>query len=778
MGDQNLYLRNAPVDAALDFEDLANEFFLADRVTGFDPEKGEGALLWRRHARTVRHAFNQTTAPFTPSEGDEFPPGEYPVDISLALSITPVSPRTVRIRFTPPSACARDEESLMLVRRPERDGVWTAEDDGSAVAWKSPAGSVTLVREPWRIEFRGPDGRLLTATHAKADGKALQNTDPLPFQFARRASDGRRTFGAAFSLSPDEKIFGCGESFTRLDKRGQRLVLWTSDALGVQTGGMYKPVPFFLSSRGYGMFVHTSAPVTFDFGRAYDGATTIATPGGTLDLFFFFGDPKEVLEAYTSFTGRSPVPPLWSFGLWMSRLTYRSEEETRAVARRLRDERIPCDVIHLDTGWFETEWRCDYRFSPSRFPDAKGMLSELRKDGFRVSVWQLPYANPNNPLHREMIEKGFAVRGPDGHTPAGDAVIDFSNPDAVKWYQNLLAGLLETGVSAIKADFGEAAPFDGAYASDRSGMIEHNLYPLRYNLAVADITRRTTGDSIIWARSAWAGSQRCPVHWGGDAECTDSAMAASLRAGLSLGLSGFTFWSHDIGGFVGRSSERLYRRWLAFGMLTSHSRCHGESPKEPWHYSESFTDEFRRTVELKYRLIPYFYAQSVRAASFGHPLMRPLFFEYPHDPGSWLVEDEYLLGTDLLVAPFMEDTGERPVYLPPGVWTNYQTGAVYRGPGWEIMGASPIPVVMLVRDGAAVPHIVPALSTEFMDWGRIELRVFANKTDAANCLFALPGEGSVHTLKLHRHGDGFRLTDDPFGGKVNWEVNVRSTNTI
>ncbi len=378
------------MDAVRDFEWLDNEFFLADRVTGFDPAAGEGSLLWRRHVRAIRHAFGQTTAPFATSGGDEFPPGEYPVDFSLPFSITPVSPRTVRVRFASHPGSLAPEDSLMLVRKPEPDRSWTAEDDGSTVSWKSAAGSVSLEREPWRIEFRDPGGKLLTATHSKADCRALQNTDPLPFMFARRAEDGRRTFLATFSLAPDEKIFGCGESFTRLDKRGQRLVLWTSDALGVQTGGMYKPVPFFLSSRGYGMFVHTSAPVTLDFGRSYDGATTIATPDETLDMFVFFGDPKEALEEYTSFTGRSPVPPLWSFGLWMSRLTYRSEDETRTVARRLREERVPCDVIHLDTGWFETEWRCDYRFSPTRFPNAPAMLADLRREGFRVSAWQLP----------------------------------------------------------------------------------------------------------------------------------------------------------------------------------------------------------------------------------------------------------------------------------------------------------------------------------------------------------------------------------------------------
>jgi alpha-D-xyloside xylohydrolase len=247
-------------------------------------------------------------------------------------------------------------------------------------------------------------------------------------------------------------------------------------------------------------------------------------------------------------------------------------------------------------------------------------------------------------------------------------------------------------------------------------------------------------------------------------------MAATLRAGLSLGLCGFTFFSHDIGGFVGRSPEALYRRWLPFGMLTSHSRCHGEQPKEPWHYSERFTEEFRRAVELKYRLMPYIYAQAARAAASGYPLVRTLFFEFPDDPGSWLVEDEYLFGSDLLVAPLMEDVPVRDVYLPPGEWTDYQSGAVHHGPGWRSIAAGEIPVVLLVRGGAALPHIGPALSTTHLDWSRIELRVFAPETDTSSCLFALPGDARLHTLHLERTAGGFRLDGDPLEGKVTWEV--------
>jgi alpha-D-xyloside xylohydrolase len=586
----------------------------------------------------------------------------------------------------------------------------------------------------------------------------------------RSASDLTRRIAATFSLSPDEKLFGCGESFTRLNKRGQKIPLWMIDAHSAQTADMYKPVPFFMSSRGYGMFVHTSAPLTLDFGCSYDAANTIYMGDEQLDLFVFLGKPKEILSEYTALTGRSPVPPLWSFGLWMSRITYDSEEQARDVARKLRDHHVPCDVIHLDTGWFEEDWRSDYKFSTSRFDDPAKMISDLQDQGFRVSLWQLPYFTPKNELHEEATRGGYAVLDSNGRLPTEDAIIDFSNPDAVKWYQGKLAELLRMGVAAIKVDFGEAAPSHGAYVSGKSGFYEHNLYPLRYNKAAAEVTKEVTGDSIIWARSAWAGCQRYPLHWGGDAENTDSAMAASLRAGLSLGLCGFSFWSHDIGGFVYKSPRDLYRRWMPFGMLTSHSRCHGVPPKEPWEYDEEFTDDFRHAVELKYKLMPYVYAQAKLASQEGYPMLRTLFFEYPEDPTSWFIEDEYLFGTDILVAPLMKEAPGRRVYLPPGLWTDYQSGAIYEGARWHEIEVGEIPAVILARDGSVIPHIRLAQSASQMNWEEVELVVYGAYSSTVQGYICLPGDNFLHTLTLERDESGFSLAEDPLQGTVTWTI--------
>jgi alpha-D-xyloside xylohydrolase len=738
---------------------------------GFDPDTASGRILWKGLALKQRVSYHQLTLQFEDYKvWEDLPPGEYEDDQDFSFSISFVTPRTLRLRVAARPRPSPDEPSLMLEGEPPADDSWELDDDGSSTTYTGSHGSVTVNRNPVRFEFRDALGRLLTRTWNLADARAVVNTRPTPFSFVRNSSNLRRHIATSFTLSPDEKLFGGGESFTRLDKRGQKLVLWAYDAYSAQTPNMYKPVPFFMSSRGYGMFVHTSAPLTLDLGGSYGEAAVIYLGDDVLDLFFFFGSPKDVLSEYTALTGRATVPPLWTFGLWMGRESYSSEDEVRDVAKKLRRYRIPCDVIHLDTDWTEAPHRCDFKFSESRFKDPERMISDLKDAGFRVSLWQLPYFNPNNELHEEAIENGYVVLSANGKPPIDDAVVDLSNPDAVLWYQEKLAHLLRMGVGIFTADFGEAAPLSGIYHGRRSSFLEHNLYPLRYNKAVADITRETTGNGATYARSAWAGSQRYPLHWGGDAEPTDGALAGTLRGGLSLGLCGFSFWSHFIGGFSRESPEDLYLRWLAFGTLTSHSRCHGAPPTEPWEYGEEFMDDFRRAVELRYRLMPYVYAQAKLASQKGHPMLRTLFFEYPEDLTSWLVEDQYLFGTDILVAPLMEDTPGRNVYLPPGLWTDYQTEKTYEGARWHHITAGEVPVVMLVRDGAAIPRAELSQSTGEIDWHSLELKVFAAGAEAAEGLVCLPADGGLRTLRLERNNDGFALEGGSPQGGVAWRI--------
>ncbi|GAC1515922.1 MAG: hypothetical protein NVS1B4_08440 [Gemmatimonadaceae bacterium] len=762
-GAQNL---GDVVDVGLEFRKPHQLLFAASRLTAFDAATGRGTLQWDRYALQPSFNFNKIDLGFSRATATEFPASEYERDPALPFEISFVSPRALRLRFSTrdlPRSAVPEAASLMLAGPVPRDTTWRVDTRDSLVTYRSAYGQVRIARNPWSLELHDAHGRLLTRTQRLNDPRSF--TSFVPFSFLRRSRDMGRSTAATFELAPDEGIYGFGESFTRLNKRGQRLVAVIRDAMGAQSTLQYKAIPFFLSSRGYAMFVHTSAPVTFDVGAEFDGHHTIYSGDEVLDLFVFLGEPKDVLAEYTAITGRSPVPPLWSFGLWMSRITYKAEAEVRAVAAKLRQYRIPTDVLHLDTGWFETDWRSDYRFSTSRFADPAAMIRDLRKDGLRVSLWQYTYFTPKNPLARELIEQGLAVRDGGGHPSADDAVVDFSNPAAVSWYRAKLGPLLDMGVGAIKADFGEGAPLDGLYHSGRTGWYEHNLYPLRYNDAVFTLTREKSGDGIIWARSAWAGSQRYPIHWGGDAENTNSAMAATLRAGLSLGLSGFTYWSHDVGGFVARAPRDLYRRWLPFGVLTSHTRTHGAPPREPWEYDPAFVADFRRAVELKYTLMPYIRAQAEMSSAHGWPMLRTLFFEYPDDPTSWLIEDEYMFGSSLLVAPLFEDTTTRRVYMPPGTWIDYQTGRRYEGGRWHAVIPGPIPIVLLVKNHTVLPHLAVAQSTTTMNWRDVELRVFSSDSAPSEGTFVFPGE-SVQSLQI----SGGRLVKDPLQGRVRWRI--------
>ncbi len=747
---------NHPVDISREFSNMENTIFLPEKLERFNSAKAEGDISFGRYAYKVRMAFNQEGINFITNPPWEFP-NEYGNEKEpYPFSLTFYGDRTVRLRMRGRKYDKKADPSLMLKSEPKATSPWKAIKKKGCVVYQGKSGSVTIKENPWAIEFHDASGKLLTKTIHLKDNESLRNTDPLPFCFIRPTPEFGRRFAATFRLSNDEKIYGCGESFTRLNKRGQKVVLWTYDCHGVQHDGMYKPVPFFMSNRGYGMFLHTTAPATFDFGHAYGECTTLFTGDEDLDLFIFLGDPKEVLSEYTTLTGCSPMPPLWSFGLWMSKCTYKSEKEARDVAKKLRDHKIPSDVVHLDTGWFEEDWRCDYKFSKTRFKNPLKMIKDLAKNGFKISLWQLSYFNPKNRLTPEILKLGLAVTDGKGGLPTEEATLDFSNPKTVKWYQKNLAGLLKMGVGAIKVDFGEGAPLYGVYHSGKTGFAEHNLYPLRYNKAAAEVSSAETGEHIIWARSAWAGSQRYPLHWGGDAEDSFGGMACSLRGGLSLGMSGFSFWSHDIGGFVKGPSKELYRRWTPFGLLTSHSRCHGMFPREPWVYGKPFEDEFRLSAEMKYKLMPYVYAQAVDSSKKGFPMLRTLFFEFPEDQTSWLIEDEYLFGTDLLVAPLMEQVLERDVYLPPGTWVDYQTGSSYKGGQWHHIKAGKIPCVILARGGSVIPHLALAQSTKFMDWSKIELKVYGQAVQAQG-LLALPKDNVLRQLTMAKRGSGWEL---------------------
>lgn len=533
--------------------------------------------------------------------------------------------------------------------------------------------------------------------------------------FAERKGNPHRTT-VSFQAEPGEKFAGTGERFAKMDLSGRTFQLKNQDGQGVNNRRTYKNIPFYLSSEGYGLFLHTTAYGKLSLAGHSSRSVQVMAEEPALDLFLIGGEtPEKILYEYRRLTGFPALPPLWSFGVWMSRMSYFSADEVEEICGRLRKENFPCDVIHLDTGWFRTDWLCEWKFNPDRFPDPAGFIARLRENGFRVSLWQMPYIAYQAAQYEEArASKYIGTPGEDNPVSGSDfsaldyaGSIDFSYPEAVKWYQRLLKELLEMGVACIKTDFGEEIHLNAVYHSMEPGLL-NNLYALLYQKAAFEITRECTGEGIIWARAGWAGCQRYPLHWGGDAAATWDGMAGSLKGGLHLGLSGFGFWSHDVPGFHGLPDfmnavipEELYLRWTQFGVFTSHIRYHGTSKREPWHFP-GISAAVRAWWHLRYALIPYILEQSRKATLTGYPVLRALIFHHPEDKTCWHIDDQYYFGDDFLVAPVMNPGGRREVYLPEGNWVHFFSGEQQEGGRWIKVEARPDDMPVWVRQGADV----------------------------------------------------------------------------
>jgi alpha-D-xyloside xylohydrolase len=522
---------------------------------------------------------------------------------------------------------------------------------------------------------------------ARHDGMALAFVE-------RKGKNHRSTL--SFHADHDEVFAGTGERFTKMDLSGRTFQLKNQDGQGVNNNRTYKNIPFFISSRMYGIFLHTTAYSKFSFADHSSRSIQLLAEEPLMDVFLIGGSSvEEVLKGYRSLTGFPSMPPLWSYGVWMSRMTYFSADEVNGICNRLREEKFPCDVIHLDTGWFRTDWLCEWKFNPERFPDPKGFVQGLKKNGYRVSLWQMPYvaekaeqlaeAKANNYIG--PIKKAEQQGGSNFSALDYAGTIDFTYPKAVEWYKGLLRELLEMGVVCIKTDFGEEIHLDAEY-HDMSPELLNNLYALLYQKAAYEVTKEVTGDGIIWARAGWAGCQRYPLHWGGDAACSWDGMAGSLKGGLHLGLSGFGFWSHDVPGFHSIPDfmnsvipDDLYVRWTQFGVFSSHIRYHGTSKREPYEYP-AIADIVRNWWNLRYALIPYLLKQSQKVTESGYPILRALVFHHPEDKMCWHIHDQYYFGDDFLVAPVMNPDNKRDVYLPEGKWVNFFTGEISEGNQW------------------------------------------------------------------------------------------------
>ncbi|WP_067844075.1 alpha-xylosidase [Amphibacillus sediminis] len=515
-------------------------------------------------------------------------------------------------------------------------------------------------------------------------------------------------------LGVGEHLYGLGERFTPFVKNGQSVDIWNEDG-GTSSEQSYKNIPFFLSSRGYGIFVNHPEKVSFELGSELVSRSQFSVAGEHLDYYLINGPtPKEVISRYTALTGRPALPPAWSFGLWLSTsfTTNYDEETVTHFVDGMAERGIPLSVFHFDCFWMkEFEW-CNFIWDRRHFPDPAGMLKRLKEKDLKICVWINPYIAQKSPLFAEAHKLGYLIKKPNGDTwqwdrwQAGMGIVDFTNPDAVKWYQNLLKQLIDMGVDSFKTDFGERIPTDVVYHDGSNPEKMHNYYAHLYNQVVFDLLKQEIGDeeAIVFARSATAGSQQFPVHWGGDCDSTYEAMAESLRGGLSLTTSGFGYWSHDIGGFENTASPDVFKRWTAFGLLSSHSRFHGSaSYRVPWNFDDEAVDVARQFTMLKNSLMPYLFKQAVENNQTGIPVMRSMHLEFPTDPLCETLDRQYMLGDQLLVAPIFNEAGLGSFYLPQGVWTHLLTGEVVTGGSWVKKHYDYFSLPLFVRENTVLP---------------------------------------------------------------------------
>ncbi len=564
----------------------------------------------------------------------------------------------------------------------------------SAVIWKAPDG--------WRVEFR--DGERLLTESSFRNLAYMQNRKTKKNYMAEQ-----------LLLDVGEYVYGLGERYTPFVKNGQIVEIWNEDG-GTASEQTYKNVPFYVTNKGYGVFVAHPGDVHFEIGSEKVERVQFSVQTERLDYYILNGStPKGTVQLYTELTGKPALPPSWSFGLWLttSFTTSYDEETVTGFIQGMADRQIPLHTFHFDCFWMKGyEW-CSFEWDPDTFPDPEGMLKRYKARGLHICVWINSYIGQKSALFDEGMEKGYFVKNLDDSVwqcdrwQAGMALVDFTNPDACRWYQEKLERLMDMGVDCFKTDFGERIPVTGVKYYDGSDTVKmHNYYTYLYNKTVFELLERKLGrdKALVFARSTAAGGQKFPVHWGGDCTATYPSMAEELRGGLSLSVCGYGFWSHDIGGFEQTASADVYKRWCAFGLLSSHSRLHGStSYRVPWLFDEEACHVLRKFVRLKCSLMPYLYGQAVKAHKEGIPMMRPMFLEFPEDLTCETLDRQYMLGDSLLVAPVFKESGEVSYYLPEGVWTDYLTGEIQEGGRWYTRVCDYFHLPLLVREGTILP---------------------------------------------------------------------------
>ena len=545
-------------------------------------------------------------------------------------------------------------------------------------------------------------------------------------------------------IDVDEYVYGLGERFTPFVKNGQTVEMWNEDG-GTASEIAYKNIPFYITNKGYGVLVDNEGDVAYEIASEKVERIQFSVEGERLDYYFISGkSPMGTVEKYTELTGKPALPPAWSFGLWLttSFTTDYDENTTSGFIQGMADRDIPLHVFHFDCYWMEAfEW-CNFKWDPNVTTDPKSMLQRYHDKGLKICVWINPYIGQKSCLFEEGREKGYLLKRTDGSVwqtdlwQPGMGLVDFTNPDACAWYQSKLKTLLDMGVDCFKTDFGERVPVKDIVYFDGSDPVKmHNYYTYLYNQTVFQLLEdeRGKGEAVLFARSATVGGQKFPAHWGGDCSATYVSMAETLRGGLSLSLSGFGFWSHDISGFEQTAPADIYKRWCQFGLLSSHSRLHGSSSyRVPWLFDDEACVILKEFVNLKCRLMPYLYGQAVRSHEYGTPVLRPMFLDFPEDRACDTLDRQYMFGSSLLAAPVFKESGEVDYYLPKGTWVNLITGETREGGTWYKETHDYHSLPLMVKENTILPMGNNDREPEydFADGVTLLLSVFADGKEA------------------------------------------------
>ena len=684
--------------------------------------------------------------------------------IVLTIEITSPMPEVIRVKTSHHLGVQKKGPDFELNIEENMD--LNVTEDEEKIRIESGSLALIITKEYWSMTYER-NGEVIT----KSSGRdlAFMKTDWNGFAYDKGGADAymRQELG----LSVGELVYGMGERFTAFTKNGQSVDIWNEDG-GTSTYQSYKNIPFYLTNRGYGVFVNHPEKVSFEVGTEQVSKVEFSVPGESMEYFLINGPTmKEVLERYTSLTGKPSLPPQWTFGLWLSTsfTTNYDEKTVMSFIDGMEERGIPLQVFHFDCFWMKDFHWSDFVWDSRVFPDPKGMLSRIREKGLKVCVWINSYIAQESCLFAEGMEKGYFVKRKNGDVwqwdmwQPGMAIVDFTNPEAYKWFQSKLEVLLDMGVDCFKTDFGERIPSEGVVYHDGSDPKKmHNYYTYLYNKCVYELLerKRGKGQAVLFARSATVGGQKFPVHWGGDCWSDYESMEESLRGGLSLLMSGFGFWAHDIGGFENTSTADVYKRWVAFGLLSSHSRLHGSSSyRVPWVYDDEAVDVVRFFTRLKARLMPYLYKTAIETSITGVPTMRSMVLEYTEDKTCHYVDKQYMLGDNLLVAPIFNDQSMAEYYLPKGTWTDFFTGEEKEGCGWITEKHGYLSIPLMVKENSIVAIGAHDDKPDYDYGDGAELRLYALK-DGKNAEAVVYGMDQKEEIAMtaKREGNQIHIT--------------------